>query len=143
MFPNVESLKGCSLSSFNKCYGSLPPDGSTPSHLIEVIIFTNSKKNVQIRTVIFLYSYQNILFYSYYRKLETSRTYKLAKHFARICTVNPVHGSCLIVPLMNANCFLGPWKIYMPIAKKLDTPKIQITAHVTLSLNLIQPTDAT
>merc|ERR1712064_215248 len=32
-----ESLKGCSLSSLNKCYGSLPPDGSTPSNLLEEI----------------------------------------------------------------------------------------------------------
>jgi len=32
-----DSLKGCSLSSLNKCYGSLPPDGSTPSNLLEEI----------------------------------------------------------------------------------------------------------
>jgi len=32
-----ESLKGCSMSSLNKCYGSLPPDGSRPNNLLEEI----------------------------------------------------------------------------------------------------------
>jgi len=33
----AESLKGCSMSSLNKCYGSLPPDGSRPNNLLEEI----------------------------------------------------------------------------------------------------------
>jgi len=32
-----ESLKGCSMSSLDKCYGTLPPDGSVPNDLIEEI----------------------------------------------------------------------------------------------------------
>jgi len=32
-----ESLEGCGMSSLSKCYGILPPDGSTPSNLIEEI----------------------------------------------------------------------------------------------------------
>jgi len=32
-----ESLKGCSMSSLNKCYGSIPPDGSRPNNLLEEI----------------------------------------------------------------------------------------------------------
>jgi len=34
---NTESLKGCSMSSLNKCYGSIPPDGSRPDNLLEEI----------------------------------------------------------------------------------------------------------
>ena len=33
---HTESLEGCGLSSMNKCYAILPPDGFTPSNLIEV-----------------------------------------------------------------------------------------------------------
>jgi len=32
-----ESLKGCSMSSLDKCYGTVPPDGSVPNDLLEEI----------------------------------------------------------------------------------------------------------
>jgi len=32
-----ESLKGCSMSSLDKCYGTIPPDGSAPNDLLEEI----------------------------------------------------------------------------------------------------------
>ena len=33
---HTESLEGCGMSSMSKCFAILPPDGSTPSNLIEV-----------------------------------------------------------------------------------------------------------
>ena len=68
---------------------------------------------------------------------------KLANHSARICTLEPVLGSCLIVQPMTANYFLDLWMILEQIAKKLDTPRSQLTPHAMLSLILGLKMDAT
>jgi len=43
-----ESLEGCGMSSLSKCYGILPPDGSTSSNLIEEIGQVSDAKKCQI-----------------------------------------------------------------------------------------------
>jgi len=43
-----ESLVGCSISSLSKCYGVLPPDGSTPSNLIEEIGQVSDAQKCQV-----------------------------------------------------------------------------------------------
>ena len=35
-------MEGCGMATMDKCYGTIPPDGSNPSNLIEVI----SKPNI-------------------------------------------------------------------------------------------------
>ena len=124
---SAESLKGCSLSSMDKCYGSLPTNGSTPNNLIEVrTLLMSWKLGYNIKW----YVVCTDVYFSPYRKSEKLLTLKLVKRFAKICTEDLALGSFSIKQQTIANCFQDLSLIYTPIAKKLDTQENLITVLV-------------